>query len=121
MCDCIEKIDARLVERNSKLDIGFTFNMNGQPGYAFPALSTSKIDKRNRDKMGAIPTFCAFCGTAYREETRSTDATALALLQRAEAFIAGFEDDEAQEGVEALLTDIRSAIGNSQAEPPASS
>lgn len=33
------------------------------------------------------------------------------LLQRCEAFISGFEGDELQEGVDELLTDLRSAIG----------
>ncbi|MDF2621785.1 MAG: hypothetical protein K0S00_4444 [Xanthobacteraceae bacterium] len=65
MCDCIEQIDAKLAERNSKLQIGFTFGTPDRPGYTFPALTTDKIDKRNRDKMGAIPTFCPFCGERY--------------------------------------------------------
>ncbi len=62
MCDCIEQIDAKLAERNSKLQVGFTFGTPDRPGFTFPALTTDKIDKRNRDKMGAIPTFCPFCG-----------------------------------------------------------
>jgi hypothetical protein len=33
-----------------------------------------------------------------------------AALQRAESFIAGFEGDESQEGIDALLTEIRMAI-----------
>lgn len=33
------------------------------------------------------------------------------LLQRCEAFISGFEGDQLQEGVDELLTDLRSAIG----------
>lgn len=32
-------------------------------------------------------------------------------LAKAEAFIAGFEDDEAQEGIAALLAEIRAARG----------
>ena len=34
----------------------------------------------------------------------------VSLLQRAEAFISGFEDDEDQEGVPELLRDLRKAI-----------
>lgn len=34
----------------------------------------------------------------------------LATLQRAEAFIAGFEGDETQDGIDELLTEIRSAL-----------
>jgi hypothetical protein len=71
-CDCIEQIDAKLAERNSKLQIGFTFGTPDRPGYTFPALTTEKINKRSRDSMGAIPTFCPFCGTKYREEAALT-------------------------------------------------
>jgi hypothetical protein len=39
----------------------------------------------------------------------------LALLARAEAFIAGFEDDQAQEGIPELLADIRAALPRSNA------
>lgn len=67
-CNCIELIDASLAERNSKLDVGFTFGHEGRPGYTFPALSTSKINTRNRDRAGAIPTFCPFCGMKYRAD-----------------------------------------------------
>ena len=66
-CECIEVIDARLRENNSKLDVGFTFGTPERPGYAFPNISTSKINTRNRKQMGAIPTFCPFCGKPYRE------------------------------------------------------
>lgn len=65
-CDCIDLINTSLAERNSKLDVGFTFGHEGRPGYSFPALSTSKINTRNRDRAGAIPTFCPFCGIKYR-------------------------------------------------------
>lgn len=73
-CTCIEAIDAKLGERNSKLETGFTFNTEGRPGYVFPALTTVKIDKRNRDKVGAVPTFCPFCGVAYRASAKTEAA-----------------------------------------------
>lgn len=65
-CTCIEVIDKKLAERNSRLEVGFTFGTAERPGYTFAALSTEKIDKKKRDKLGAIPTFCPFCGKAYR-------------------------------------------------------
>lgn len=37
-------------------------------------------------------------------------ATGASLLERAEQFISGFEDDEAQEGVNALLRELRIAV-----------
>lgn len=67
-CDCITKLDEKLAEHNSRISTGFTFGSEGRPGYAFPALETEKIDKRNRKKISVIPTYCPFCGTAYRNE-----------------------------------------------------
>jgi len=67
-CECIEIINTSLAERNSKLDVGFTFGRDGNPGYTFPALSMSKLNPRNRDRAGAIPTFCPFCGMKYRAD-----------------------------------------------------
>lgn len=65
-CDCIEVVDAKLATRNSKLLVGFTFGTEEQLGYSFPCIETEKVEKRSRDKMGVIPTFCPFCGMAYR-------------------------------------------------------
>jgi len=39
--------------------------------------------------------------------------TAISLLKRAEAFISGFEDDDAQEGIRELLADLRTTLGYS--------
>jgi len=75
-CNCIEVMDEKLSERNSKLEVGFTFGTAERPGYVFPAFTTSKIDKRNRDKVGVIPTFCPFCGTKYRDEPKDAKAAA---------------------------------------------
>jgi hypothetical protein len=67
-CDCIETIDAKLANHNSKLEIGFTLRGDGdEPGQVFPALRTEKINKRSRERMGVVPTYCPFCGTKYRE------------------------------------------------------
>lgn len=67
-CKCIEAINEKLAERNSKLEIGFTFGFEGRASYTFPSLSTEKLNKKNRDRCGAIPTFCPFCGVKYRDE-----------------------------------------------------
>lgn len=72
-CSCIDEINVELAKRNSRLEVGFTFGTAERPGYAFPSLTTEKIDKRNRAKCGAIPTFCPFCGTKYREPTSPTE------------------------------------------------
>ena len=41
----------------------------------------------------------------------------LEALKRAENFIQGFEDDETQEGIDALLSNIRAAIAKAQPDP----
>lgn len=45
------------------------------------------------------------------------DASLIALLHRAEDFIAGFEDDDMQDGVPDLLRDIRAAITPATTSP----
>lgn len=65
-CDCITKIDERLAKNNSRLKITFTI------GHGHPCrvqIGTEKINTRNRDRMGALATFCPFCGTRYVEES----------------------------------------------------
>ena len=40
----------------------------------------------------------------------AAEVSALKVARRAERFIAGFEDDDTQEGIPALLADLRYAI-----------
>ena len=47
-------------------------------------------------------------------EARTKELTAA--LVKAEAFISGFEGDEAQDGIDVLLADIRTAIDSCQVE-----
>jgi len=68
MCNCIALVGAELAKNNSTLETGFTFGTEARPGYEFPTLTTKKIDKRSRTKMGAIPSFCPFCGVSYRAD-----------------------------------------------------
>ncbi len=44
------------------------------------------------------------------EALRRSNTRLVNVARRAEAFVAGFEDDDTQEGVPALLGDIRYAI-----------
>lgn len=62
MCDCISKIDERLAQENSRLVITFTLG-NGAPCRV--KLATEKLNPRNRNSMGALATFCPFCGVKY--------------------------------------------------------
>lgn len=63
MCDCIEVMNARLSEHNSRL-VDTLVVRNGQL-LARAHLTTKKINPRNRDVMGALATFCPFCGEGY--------------------------------------------------------
>lgn len=70
-----------------------------------------------RDRADAEGIACGACEHVL--ETFNDDATIksaglmtdrTALLRRAEAFIAGFEDDRDQQGVPELLADLRTAL-----------
>lgn len=58
----------------------------------------SHIDNRQRGERGGF-------------DYVAPASKAVAVLKRAEAFVSGFEDDDAQEGVPALLADLRAIIG----------
>jgi hypothetical protein len=64
MCDCISKIDEKLAEHNSRLQVAFTF----RPMSTRVHISTEKLVPRKRESMGAVATFCPFCGERYAEE-----------------------------------------------------
>lgn len=53
---------------------------------------------------------------AQRRRLQLAAPEMLAALERAEAFIAGFEDDETQEGVTEMLAAIRAALANAKGE-----
>ena len=54
---------------------------------------------------------------ARLEKIRNAAPELLEALKRAENFIQGFEDDETQEGIDALLSNIRAAIAKAQPDP----
>jgi 5'-3' exonuclease len=60
MCDCINKMNELLVERNAQL----ITNMFGAPR-AF--LTLSKLDEKKRGKPPLLqPDYCPFCGEKYK-------------------------------------------------------
>lgn len=67
MCDCFSVMDAKLRENNSRLQASF-YVSDGQM-YMRPYIGTEKVDKRNRKSMGAIASFCPFCGERYGTKT----------------------------------------------------
>lgn len=66
---------------------------------------------RKFDWSGRTATICKHRTDTHAKAAALLDrmAEAMALLERAEGFIAGFEDDENQEGIAELLSDIRAA------------
>jgi len=56
----------------------------------------------------------AWVDLAQRRRVLLAAPDLLAALDRAEAFIAGFEDDETQEGVTEMLAAIRAAIAKAK-------
>jgi hypothetical protein len=73
MCDCITKLDEHLAAHNSRLQVSF-LNEGGHL-VERPHIGTEKINKRDRRSMGAVPSFCPFCGERYGSEAASTDST----------------------------------------------
>ena len=72
MCQCLERIDEKLVNRNAKIAVGFTAGFDDGPtrkmGLAPPMIELEKADKKKR---GALPilmaTYCPFCGVKYSD------------------------------------------------------
>ncbi len=67
-CTCIETVDAKLAERNTRIMIPITFSLRGSvdPGPR-PMIVTEQIEKgRGKQKaVGMFASFCPFCGVAY--------------------------------------------------------
>lgn len=72
-CTCIDAINGRLAEHNSRLVTTFVIRYGAlQDGGV--KLQTEKINTRNRDNMGAIATFCPFCGVRYEPAAQAQGA-----------------------------------------------
>lgn len=65
-CTCIEEMDLKLAEHNTRLQVTFGFPRDGSPSYTRPFLGTEKIESRKRGGPAlALPTYCPFCGAKY--------------------------------------------------------
>jgi hypothetical protein len=60
MCDCMDEVNAKLAERNTKIELPWF-------GPQLPRVITMKLDDKKRGKpMGMFCTFCPFCGEKYQ-------------------------------------------------------
>lgn len=77
-CECIDIMNRRLAEKNSRLvtslcwpyEIAEDGSKSLGTSYQTASLTCEKIEPRKRDKLSAIATFCPFCGMRYVEEQR---------------------------------------------------
>lgn len=68
-CNCIDEMDAKLADYNTKLSVTFGFPRDGSESYTMPTIGTEKLDRKVRKGPAlAIAGFCPFCGAAYRAE-----------------------------------------------------
>jgi predicted Zn-ribbon and HTH transcriptional regulator len=69
MCDCIEKVNKLLEDKNTKLDIPIFLNFSGKMTADRVRISTVKRDDKNKKKPVMIqPAYCPFCGVDYSSE-----------------------------------------------------
>lgn len=70
MCACADLTNERLAKRNSRLSCTASINIETGETREIPVvLATEKLDRGKRDKMGALASFCPFCGKKYEAET----------------------------------------------------
>ncbi len=65
MCDCIQRIDEKLAERNTRVMLPIMFGADQTPR---PMIVTDQIETgRGKQKAcGLLATYCPFCGVAYK-------------------------------------------------------
>lgn len=71
-CNCIETVDAKLAEHNSRITLPIMF---GSDQTQRPMIVTEQIEKgRGKPKaVGMFATFCPFCGVELKAPARSGD------------------------------------------------
>ncbi|SFD72693.1 hypothetical protein SAMN05428997_14615 [Bosea sp. CRIB-10] len=72
-CNCIDVVDAKLAERNTRLVRAITL----RPFGTHLMIATEIIEKkRGARAVGMFPTFCPFCGVAYEPAAQPETAEA---------------------------------------------
>ena len=67
-CNCIDEMNAKLAEQNTKLGLTFGWTRDGMT-FTRPHIETEKIEKRVRKgPVIAVATFCPFCGEPYQPQ-----------------------------------------------------
>jgi hypothetical protein len=62
MCDCINKINEKLKERNTELIVALSLSNKSDT----VVISTGKVDSKKRGKpINMLPAYCPFCGRKY--------------------------------------------------------
>lgn len=78
MCDCKERVNEKLKDRNTRLSVSFCLSSDLSEADAMLMIQTEKLDKQKRTRaMPVIPTFCPFCGVKYpRKDDPATEEIA---------------------------------------------
>ena len=69
MCDCIEKVNKLLEDKNTKLDVPIMYTIDKRFSADRVKIVTVKRDDKNRKKpIPVTPAYCPFCGNSYDAE-----------------------------------------------------
>ena len=67
MCNCNEKVNSKLSDHNTVLDIPFTVSSGLGLGFGKVKIVTAKKDSKVRKKpVTVFASFCPFCGEKYQ-------------------------------------------------------
>ena len=68
MCDCIEKVNKLLEDKNTKLDVPIFYTIDKKFSADRVRVATVKRDEENRKKPISVQgAYCPFCGVAYSD------------------------------------------------------
>jgi hypothetical protein len=69
MCDCIKKVNEKLIEKGSNTAIDVPLRINFQTNELSPpicAIATKKVNNKSKKKAALIiANYCPFCGVKY--------------------------------------------------------